>query len=175
MESQETEGVGARFFFGRGKIIMGNITEHFSWEEAETTSHRGVDNKIPPELQRTIINTARQMERVRAVLGNRGIHVNSWYRSPELNKIVGGSATSQHSKGEAVDFVCPDFGGPLDICRKIIQYKELIRFDQLIYEHTWVHISFKADPKAEPRGKVLTLLNGGNYANGLTNKQGVPV
>lgn len=162
-------------FFGRGSSIMGNITEHFSWEEASTTSHRNLDNNIPKGMEPVIINTARQMERVRAILGNRGIHINSWYRSPEVNKAVGGSNSSQHSKGEAVDFVCPDFGGPLDICRKIIQYKELIRFDQLIYEHTWVHISFLLDPSAKPRGQVLTLLQNKSYAVGLTNKQGVPV
>lgn len=154
---------------------MGNITEHFSWEEAETTSHRNLDNSIPKGMEPVIINTARQMERVRAILGNRSIHINSWYRSPEVNEAVGGSQSSQHSKGQAVDFVCPSFGGPLDICKKIIQYKELIRFDQLIYEHTWVHISFLSDPNAKPRGQVLTLLNNKKYAVGLTNKQGVPV
>ena len=164
-----------KLYHGRGSNIMGNITEHFSWEEAETTSHRDLNNKIPPELQRVVINTARQMERVRAILGNRSIHINSWYRSPEVNAAVGGSTSSQHSKGEAVDFVCPDFGGPLDVCRKIIQYQDLIKFDQLIYEHTWIHISFLPDPNAKPRGQVLTLLNNKKYAVGLTNKQGVPV
>lgn len=150
------------------------ITEHFSWAEAETTSHRELDNKIPPELQTAIINTARGMERVRALLDNRSIHINSWYRSPAVNKVVGGSQSSQHSKGEAVDFICPSFGSPIDICKRIIGYPELVKFDQLIYEHTWVHISFQSNPNVKPRGQVLTLLNNKKYAVGLTTKQGNP-
>lgn len=151
------------------------ITENFSWAEASSTSHREVDNRIPAELQTAVINTARGMERVRALLDNRGIHVNSWYRSPALNIAVGGSQTSQHSKGQAVDFICPSFGTPLDVCKRLVEFRELVKFDQLIYEHTWVHVSFQSDPNVKPRDQVLTLLNNKKYATGLTNKQGITV
>lgn len=146
------------------------ITEHFSWAEAETTSHRNLNNKLPAHLQQAVINTARGMERVRALLSNESIHVNSWYRSPEVNEAVGGSLTSQHSKGEAVDFICPGFGSPLDVAKQLVKYPELLKFDQIIYEHTWVHISFQSNPNVKPRGQVLTLLNNKKYAVGLTTK-----
>jgi len=86
--------------------------------------------------------TAAHMERVRAALGNKSIHVNSFYRSPAVNAAVGSKSTSQHLLGEAVDFICPAFGTPVEICRKLIELHDLIRFDQLILEHSWVHISF---------------------------------
>jgi zinc D-Ala-D-Ala carboxypeptidase len=108
---------------------------------------------------------------VRAALGNKAIHINSWYRCPELNEVVGGVAHSQHVIGEAVDFVCPDFGAPVSICRKLIELKDLIRYDQLIMEGTWVHISF-AISTGKPRNQVLSLLRNGSYAQGLTDKQG---
>lgn len=146
------------------------ITEHFSWAEAETTSHRNLNNKLPANLQVAVINTARGMERVRALLDNKSVHINSWYRSPEVNAAVGGSPTSQHSKGEAVDFICPGYGSPLDVAKQLVKYQELLNFDQLIYEHTWVHISFQSNPNVKPRGQVLTLLNNKKYAVGITTK-----
>jgi hypothetical protein len=52
----------------------------------------------------------------------------------------GGSATSDHQKGFAIDFTCPDFGTPLECVKKISASD--IQFDQLIQEGTWIHISF---------------------------------
>ena len=154
---------------------MTMLTEHFSLEEASTTSHRSLDNTIPPELEAAVKNTAKKMERVRALLDDKGIHINSWYRSPEVNAAVGGSKTSQHMKGEAVDFICPRFGTPLDIVKKLSNFPELLKYDQIILEHTWVHISFPSDPNAIPRNQVLTLLNNKHYAIGITDKLGNPI
>lgn len=94
------------------------------------------DEKITAQL----IKTAEAMEVVRSLLG-KPININSGYRSPRVNSAVGGSRTSDHMTGHAVDFVCPSFGSPLDICIAIV--KSDIQFSQLIYEGTWVHISFK--------------------------------
>ena len=89
------------------------------------------------------------MERVRELLGNVAIKVNSAYRSPAVNKAVGGSKTSAHTLGYAVDFTA--YGHtPLTIANTLA--KSDLKFDQLIYEGTWVHISF--DPKM--RREVLT-------------------
>jgi putative chitinase len=80
------------------------------------------------------------MELVRQLLGQ-PIHVNSWYRSPELNKAVGGSPTSDHVTGFAVDFICPTYGNPEQIVRAIVN--STIDYKQVIYEFSsWVHISF---------------------------------
>lgn len=133
------------------------LTEHFTLEEATTTSHTDLNNYPTPETLRVIQQTAKRMEVVRACLGDRGIRINSWYRSPEVNKRVGGSSKSQHIKGEAVDFVCPSYGTPYEVAQALVADKEILMFDQLIYENTWVHISFVIPPTI-PRLEVLTYL-----------------
>lgn len=150
------------------------ITENFSYKETQHSGYAVTHNipNIPPEeLDCAIKHTADAMERVRAALGNNSIRVTSWYRSPAVNKAVGSSAGSQHTKGEAVDFTCPGFGTPLAICKQLIALKDLIRFDQLILEPSWVHISFTLSG-TKPRGQVLSLLTGGKYAQGLTDMKG---
>lgn len=66
--------------------------------------------------------------------------ITSGYRSPKLNKIVGGKANSQHLKGQAVDFIIN--GLEPEYIVKFIQGMG-IEFDQLINEYdSWVHISY---------------------------------
>jgi len=128
------------------------LSEHFTWEEASFSStalRLGIKNEIPATLSDNVFAAANGMEEVRALLGH-PIHVDSWYRSAELNHAVGGAVSSAHLKGYAVDFTCPAFGSPLEICKAIAVSG--IRFDQCIQEGRWVHISF--DPKA--RRSLLT-------------------
>ena len=109
--------------------------------ESQTAARLGLDNDPPAELYETLKATARCMEDIRDLLGGKVVLVSSAYRSPEVNKAVGGSANSQHTKGEAVDFTCPKFGTPREIVTKIKDSPLL--FDQLILEYDrWVHISF---------------------------------
>lgn len=151
------------------------LSEHFYLAEAQVTIHKEIDNTIPQIIIPAILNTAIGMERVRACLGDLSVTVSSWYRCPELNKAVGSQPTSQHLKGEAVDFICPVFGSPIEIAKKLQENAILIRYDQLIYEGTWVHISFNSIPGAVQRYQVLTLLKDRKYAQGITDKFGVPV
>lgn len=154
---------------------MPQLTEHFTLEEAQITTHREIENLAPMVIVPVLMKTAMGMERVRACLGDKPITISSWYRCPELNKAVGSDPTSQHIKGEAVDFICPSYGSPLNVVRKLAENQILIRFDQLILEHTWIHISFRSNPDVKPRGQVLTLLRNKKYAQGITDKNGVPV
>ncbi len=85
--------------------------------------------------------------------------VTSGYRSIELNKALKGAKNSQHTKGEAVDFVLKNYDH-YKAC-KIIEAS--FCFDQLILEPNWIHISFKFD---ENRREVLTRTNNG-YVKGL--------
>lgn len=150
----------------------GMITEHFSWQEAFHTNHREIINEWPDD--QILINVARtavKLEKVRALLATQMI-VTSWYRNAELNAAVGGSLTSDHMLGTAIDFLAPHFGKPAEIAKHLEKDKELIGFKQLILEHNWVHISWSAIPGTAAKLEVLSLLSGGGYANGLTDKTG---
>lgn len=150
-------------------LSSGYLSEHFSLEEATVTQHLRADVTNTPTTQivETMKRTALKMEKVRYILGNVPILVNSWYRSPAINKSVGGSATSQHCFGEAVDFIAPRFGSPYEICKKLMEEQDLIRYDQLIFEYGWVHISFAITTKKAPRGQVLTINPGKKVSVGL--------
>jgi hypothetical protein len=156
-----------------------NLSDHFTLDEAldsATAKSCGIRNVLPEGMEgdmilRNMFHCATMMERVRILL-NHPIHVNSWYRCHELNEKLGSKETSDHRQGNAVDFVCPDFGTPLDVCRKLIRNQDVLGYKQLILEHTWVHISFDPDPNVVSRLQVLSLLNSGSYAVGLTDPSG---
>lgn len=69
------------------------------------------------------------------------IRVNSGYRCPQLNKVVGGVANSQHLKGEAADITT---GSTWENKALFELIRKNYEFDQLIDESrfTWVHVSF---------------------------------
>ena len=117
-----------------------NLSPHFTLEEFISTIHRNIDNTPSPVILKTLRVTAIALERVRTLLGA-PITISSGYRSPQLNKAVGGVVGSQHVKGQAVDFTAKTFGTPDQIVNAI--RKSNIPFDQLIREYdSWVHISF---------------------------------
>lgn len=136
---------------------MGRLSEHFSWLEAVasvTASKLGINNIVPAALRPNVQRTAAEMEKVRTLLGEIPLRVNSWYRSPALNKAIGGSKTSAHMKGLAVDFESPRLSNA-EIFDRIAASD--IQFDQLIHERTksgadWVHIGFSEGP---PRREVM--------------------
>jgi len=127
---------------------MTPLSAHFSLEEAttsQTASRLGIDNDPTLDVVLNMKQAALGMELVRQLLGQ-PIHINSWYRCPELNKAVGSKPTSDHITGFAVDFTCPTFGTPEKIVREIL--KSNIDFKQVILEFVtptgggWVHIAF---------------------------------
>jgi hypothetical protein len=130
------------------------LSEHFSYDEA-TFSSTGTRLNLANSPDNWVLEHMRLaavgMEQVRRLLG-RSIHIDSWYRSLLVNRAVGSADTSGHVLGWCIDFVCPAYGSPLQICNKIIEGG--IAFDQLIWEGKWVHISF--DPRM--RGEVLTAI-----------------
>lgn len=141
------------------------LSEHFTLEEFIVTDHRGIDNTPPGDLLDVLAHTAACMEKIIPLLGGRPLHINSAYRCPELNALVGGSHTSQHMKGEAVDFICPAYGTPKQICETLLANRETVDYDQLIYEFTWVHVSFTT--RYVPRKLVMTRLASGGYELGI--------
>ena len=128
------------------------LTENFSLEElshSEIAIRRGLGNTPPADVLPHLIVLAQALEKVRKVLGAPMI-VSSGYRSPEVNRAVGGTPTSAHCQGWAADFISPAFGTPQEVAKAIKGAG--IAFDQLIYEGTWCH--FSVDPRM--RGNVLT-------------------
>lgn len=116
---------------------------NFSIEElcfSETAVRLGINN-TPSVLALDNLNILiAGLEQVRTVLNNKPLNINSGYRGPTLNRAVGGASSSAHCFGFAADFTCRSFGTPEQIVKAILSSD--IKYDQLIYEGTWVHISF---------------------------------
>lgn len=146
---------------------MTKLSEHFTLEEltfSATAQRKQIDNKPPAEVLENMKRLAAGLEEVRAALGNKPMRINSGYRSPKLNRAVGGARLSAHMAGYAADFVCPEFGSPLKIVKALAATG--IQFDKLIQEGTWVHISFAP----EARRQLLTAHfgpNGTSYTAGV--------
>lgn len=146
------------------------LSQHFTLREflrSETAARRGIDNTPGPVMLRVLERTAANLEDVRRLLGV-PIHISSGYRCLALNRAIGSKDSSAHVRGLAVDFDAPEFGEPVDICRAI--HASDIMYDQLIYEHTWVHIAWAATGSA-PRRQTLTLMPGGSYAHGILERE----
>jgi hypothetical protein len=141
------------------------LSENFSLEEltaSETAARKGIDNTPPEDVINNLKRLAAALQEVRALLNHRAILISSGYRSPELNQAVGGSATSDHCKGLAADFICPSYGTPNDIVRAIaasgLSFKQVIReFDK------WVHLSIPEEGQ-EPRKQALIIDREGTRA-----------
>ena len=138
---------------------------------SETAERHAIDNSLPIELIDNVTYAAQRMVIVRAILAKR-VYVSSWYRCLALNTFLGSKPTSDHVKGLAIDFACPGYGSPIEICKELIKHADELNYKQLILEHTWVHISFNAIPTALAKKEVLSLLASGGYASGLTDKFG---
>ena len=115
--------------------------------KSNTAIKNGIDNTP----------TMEHMENLRAVAANIfqpmrdhfniPIAITSGYRGEELNKIIGGSLTSQHCKGEALDIDADVYKGITNA--EIFNYIALsLDFDQLIWEFgdedqpDWIHVSY---------------------------------
>lgn len=129
------------------KADENQLTEHFTLEELATTNNKKYQamNLAYAKTMRTRLeNLAYFLEEVRNECGC-PILVTSGVRCPELNKAVGGVATSQHVTGHAADIIPQGNGSVQDhFCR--IFNSHLI-YDQLILEESngkiWIHISYK--------------------------------
>lgn len=120
------------------------ISTYFTLREATKSAAADrlkLSNMPNDEDLAAIGRTAFKMDDVRELLGG-PVTVTSWYRNETVNKAVGGVSNSQHRLGEAVDFVCPSFGSPAEICAFLRSKAGSLDYDQLILEPTWVHISF---------------------------------
>ena len=138
---------------------MKNISKYITFEEA-TTSQTAIRNKIlnvPTDLE--LINMQLVGIRVFDVIREHfktPIRVSSFFRCRLLNNCIGGSKTSQHVKGQAIDMQ----GTGKLTNQMIFDYvKDNLDFDQLIHEYgtdtnpAWVHVSYVS--KEKNRKQVL--------------------
>ena len=140
---------------------MLKISPNFYWEEATVTQQRNLDNTPPLVVIPSLVMVFNeQMEQVRELLGC-PIHVNSGFRSIEVNAAVGGVSSSQHCKGQAVDWTPMKEVGLKEAYDAIVASD--IVFDQLIFEFgSWIHISRPGFGDAPRKSKLMV----GKWTNG---------
>lgn len=128
---------------------MDNISDHITLKEAinsYTAKREGIEN-IPSDYQLTNMwALAHQVfEPLRKWVGG-PIKINSFFRSPELNKAIGGSSKSQHCQGRAIDI--DDVYGYKTNAEMFDYIQKNLDFDQMIWEFgdednpDWVHVSY---------------------------------
>ena len=132
--------------------MMERISKHITYAEAihsNTAKRKGLDNTPSPANVETMKITAEKIfEPLRSWVGG-PIKVTSMFRSPDLNTAIGGSKTSQHMKGQAMDL--DDVYGHKTNAEMYHWIKENLNFDQLIWEFgtdtnpNWIHVSYVND------------------------------
>ena len=125
------------------------ISKHISDKEgvySRTALRRGIDNTPTKDHKKNMVKLAEEVfEPLRAYVGG-PIKINSFYRSPELNKAIGGSSKSQHCNGQAIDI--DDTFGRMTNAEMFRFVKDHLDFDQMIWEFgddknpNWVHVSY---------------------------------
>ncbi len=139
---------------------MERISKHISYKEAtqsSTATRLKIDNTPTRKVLANMKLVAENcFEPLREWYG-KPITINSFYRSPGLNRAVGGSATSDHLKGFAIDLDTPSNAEN----KKLFEWlKDNVEFDELIWEYgnasgpDWVHISYKP---TKNRKQILTI------------------
>jgi len=111
-----------------------------------TATRRGLDNNPSQFELANMKEIAEQVfEPLREWVGG-PIRINSFYRGKALNKAIGGSTSSQHCKGQAMDV--DDTYGYKTNAEMYAWIKENLEFDQLIWEFgddenpDWIHVSY---------------------------------
>ena len=125
------------------------ISKHISYKEGVysiTATRRGINNTPNDEQLSNMELIAEEVfEPLRVYVGG-PIKINSFFRSPDLNTAIGGSKTSQHCKGQAMDI--DDTFGKMTNAEMYHWIKDNLDFDQMIWEFgdddnpDWVHVSY---------------------------------
>ena len=128
---------------------MQKISKNISYKEGVysiTADRLGLENKPTEEHLANMKEVAEKVFQPLRTWVNAPIKINSFYRSPELNKAIGGSSKSQHCKGQAMDI--DDTYGHATNADMFMYIRENLDFDQMIWEFgdahnpSWVHVSY---------------------------------
>ena len=147
------------------------LSNNFSLKEmvaSQTAERKGINNNPSEDHMNNLkLLCEKVLQPVRDHFG-KVVSVSSGYRSEELCEAIGSSKTSQHAKGQAVDF---EIAGVPNI-QVAYWLQNNVDFDQLILEFYnpddpaggWVHVSY--NEKGSNRKQVLTY-DGKKFENGL--------
>lgn len=127
------------------------LSPNFTLEEmleSQTARRKGIAEQFTPPPE--VINNLRALcknilQPLRDSVGG-PIKISSGYRTPRLNRAIGGARNSQHMVGEAADIQGLNGMTNKQLFNKIKQMN--LPFDQLIWEFgndqnpAWVHVSF---------------------------------
>lgn len=143
------------------------ISKHISDKESvysRTALRRGIDNTPTKKHKDNMIKLAEEVfEPLRSYVGG-PIKINSFYRSPDLNKAIGGSSKSQHCHGQAMDI--DDTYGRMTNAEMFQFIRENLDYDQMIWEFgsddnpDWVHVSY-VSPKENRQRCLLAYKDNG--------------
>ena len=147
-------------------MAITKISKHITYKEG-VNSATAIRNGIKNEPNETQIKAMKELSKKvfepMRVHFDQPIRVNSFFRSIALNKRIGGTGTSQHCKGEAIDLEATN---ELTNKQMFDYIKDNLDFDQLIWEFgttkepDWVHVSYVS--KKENRNRVLKAVKDGS-------------
>jgi len=134
------------------------ISKHISYKEgvySRTATRLDINNKPNDDQMQNMCLIAEEVfEPLRVWVGG-PIKINSFFRSPELNKAIGGSTKSQHCHGQAIDL--DDTFGRATNAEMYEFIRKYLDFDQMIWEFgdddnpSWVHVSYVSEDKNRNR------------------------
>lgn len=148
---------------------MAYVSKHISWAEAThsaTAKKKEIANEPGQQEIVAMKKLAKEIFEPLREWAGEPIRVNSFYRSPELCEAIGSKATSQHTKGQAIDIDAAGEKTNADLFQYI---KDNLDFDQLIWEFgddenpDWIHVSY-VGPNGN-RNRVLKAVKKGKKTN----------
>ena len=140
---------------------------------SDTAKRKGIDNSPTAEhLENLKVICDEVFDKVRDHFGV-PIYISSGYRSAALNKAIGGSATSDHNNGRALDLDQDGHGNGVTNADVFKFIKDNLEFDQLIWEFgtdknpDWVHVGYR---KGANRKQILKAVKAGGKTSYVAYK-----
>ena len=131
------------------------LTEHYTLEEltvSQEAARSGLQNKPAEDHIENLVALCDSVLEPLRMRVRRPIVVTSGFRSPSINRRIGGASSSQHCKGQAADFIIPG----MSVAEVVMLIRRMgLPYDQLIDEFgKWVHVSHVT--RTRNRGQLLT-------------------
>ena len=146
---------------------MKKISNHITYKEAvhSNTALRLNIKNIPnnKEVSNMVGIATHVFEPLREYVGG-PIKINSMFRSEDLNTAIGGSTSSQHCQGRAIDL--DDTFGHKTNAEMFNYIKDNLNFDQMIWEFgsvnnpDWIHVSYVSDDLNRNKILIAEKING---------------